>query len=122
MISERLKEILKILSEYRMHIIQNDTLASQEPEETIQNVRITLANDGDIIEDYLRWRTVPSTDKQELIDCINSLSKQVDPWNIHVSSLAPEWCRLMFKDYPLTLSPEHIARLYKNSGITDGDE
>lgn len=123
MISERLRNILEILRDYRMRVIQELSLASQNPEETEQTIIQTLAKDGDTIEEFLRWRTIPSsTNKKELLACIQSLSQHLAPWNIHVSTLAPDWCRLMFKDYPLTISPEHIARLYKNAGIIDGDE
>ena len=73
-----------------------------------------------MIEDYLRWRKMPNTNDRDLLKCVDDLSKDVEPWNIKVSSLAPEWCRLMFKEYPMSISPEHIARLYKNADLEDG--
>ena len=119
MAGQRLKNILNILSDYHSRVIQTHSLASQKPEETIQNMKLILEKDGDMIEDYLRWRTIPNTNNKDLLECIDSLSKEVEPWNIQVSSLAPVWCRLMFKEYPMTISPDHISRLYKNAGIAD---
>lgn len=120
MASERLKNILTILSNYHSHLIQSYTLSSQDPQETIHNIKQILEKNGDMIEDYLRWRKIPSTNDANLLKCVDDLSKEVEPWNIKVSSLAPEWCRLMFKEYPMSISPEHIARLYKNADLEDG--
>lgn len=120
MISERLQAILKILSDYHMYVLQENSLASQNPEETIHNIKNILAKNGDMLEEYLRWRTNPLTKDAELLVCVDNLSKHVEPWNIQISTLAPDWCRLMFKEYPFSISPEHISRLYKNSGVTDG--
>ena len=121
MANERLKNILNILSDYHTQVIQTYSLSSQKPEETIQTIRLTLEKDGDMLEDYIRWRKVPNTNNKALLNCIEALEKELEPWDTQISSLAPTWCRLMFKEYPMTISPEHIVRLYKNAGLEDRD-
>ena len=121
MVSERLQNILRILENYHRLIIQKNSLDSQDPQATVQITKHTLAKHGDMIEEYLRWRTIPLIKDEDLLQCIDELSKYVDPWDVQVSSLAPEWCRLMFKEYPMVISSIHIKTIYKNSGIADGE-
>ena len=121
MAAERLHNILRILENYHTLIIQKNSLDSQDPQITIQTTKQILAKDGDMIEEYLRWRTIPLTKDEDILQCIEELSTFVDPWDIQVSSLAPEWCRLMFKEYPMVISSVHIKTIYKNSGIADGE-
>jgi hypothetical protein len=120
MTSERLKGIIDVLSKYHQRMIEENTLKSQDPEATLDYLRTALSKDGDVLEDYLQWRRIPSTElHRALKECIKELSKFVDPPDLHVSTLGPEWCRIMFKDHALTISPDHIQRLYKNSGYVD---
>ena len=123
---ERLEIILKILSDYHQQVIQQNTLPSQNPMESLTRLRAILAKKGDALEDFLKWRVITPEAQQdeELMACIRLLSPNLDPVNPKVSVLAPRWCSLMFKEYPMSVKPEHILRLIENSGYEseDGDE
>jgi len=120
MTSERLKGIINVLSNYHQRVVEEHTLQSQDPEATLESLRVVLENDGDILEDFIQWRRFPSTEiRPQLKKCIDDLANFIDPPDIHVSTLGPQWCRIMFKEHALTISPEHIQRLYKNSGYVD---
>ena len=124
-VSERLRKILEILSEYHASVIQSITLSSQDSRDIMITLKQRLSKDGDIIEDYLRWQIIPEDAKgnAELMKCIEKLSVYVNPWDSRISTLGPDWCFAMFKDSPLTISPEHILRMYKNSeDTTDGEQ
>jgi len=114
---DRLKQILGILANHHQSVNQSFTLASQDPQDTIHTMKTTLSNHGDILEEYLRWHTIPEKAKknEQLMNTIGELSLYVEPWDPEISTLAPRWCYIMFKDFPLTISPEHINTLYKNS-------
>lgn len=123
-VSERLKNILDILKTYHQQVIQNKTLPTQHPHNTLTQLKAVLAEKGDALEEFLRWRNITPEAKQDsdLMGCIQMLSPNLDPVNPKISVLAPRWCHLMFKDYALSIDPTHMLRLYENSGAdSDGD-
>lgn len=123
-VPERLKNILEILKAYHQQIIQKQTLPTQDPYTTLTHLKALLAEKGDALEEFLRWRTTTSDVRQdtELMACIQLLSPNLDPLHPKISVLAPRWCHLMFKDYALSIDPLHMERLYKNSGAESEDE
>jgi hypothetical protein len=123
-IPERLRIILDILKNYHQQIIQKYTLPSQNPMATLTQLKEVLADKGDVLEEFLRWRNItPAAQQdQELMKCIQLLSPNLDPVDKKVSVLAPRWCQLMFKEYALSVDPTHMIRLYQNSGAESEDE
>ena len=117
-VPERLRKILDILTTYKRNIIQSLTLSSQDPQETLSNTKRILAKHGDVIKDYISWKIIPEEAKEdkELMECLKELTPYLHPWNAQISVLGPRWCILMFKDYPMTILPEHIQEIYNNSG------
>ena len=122
-IPERLKTILEILSKYHQSVIQKHTLPSQNPYQALNSLKAVLAEKGDALEDFLRWRALPEDQQdKDLQACIQQLSPNLDPVNPKVSVLAPRWCSLMFKEYPLSIDPQHMLRLYENSGAESEED
>jgi hypothetical protein len=123
-VPDRLKNILDILKTYHQQLIQGKTLPKQDPYNTLTQLKALLAEKGDALEEFLRWRNVTPEARQdsELMACIQQLSPNLDPLHPKISVLAPRWCHLMFKDYALSIDPTHMLRLYENSGAeSEGD-
>jgi len=123
-VSDRLQNILDILKDYHQKVIQTKTLPSQDPHNTLTQLKGILAEKGDALEEFLRWRVTTPEAKQdsELMACIQLLSPNLDPLHPKVAVLAPRWCHLMFKDYALSIDPTHMMRLYENSGADSDDD
>lgn len=121
---ERLTNILEILKNYHQQIIQKQTLPTQDPYATLIHLKAILAEKGEALEEFLRWRNITPEAKQDtdLMACIQLLSPNIDPLHPKISVLAPRWCQLMFKDYALSIDPTHALRLYENSGAESEDE
>jgi hypothetical protein len=109
--SERLDKILRILAKHHSDVNQLFTLSSQDPQETINNMKSILSEHGDILEGYIRWRKVPPQSPPQIMKTIADLLPLLEPWDPKISTLAPRWCYTMFKDYPFTISPDHISTL-----------
>jgi len=110
---ERLRNILDALSNCHKNIIQEYTLNTQAPV-SVKELRAVLAQCSNQIESFLDGRTQTNLHDAVRI-CIDKIRPELEPITPEISTLPRYWCKIMFEEYPFSISPNHIENLYKNS-------
>lgn len=119
-IQQRLQKILNILIQYHTHLLQKNTLLTQDPN-TLIDLRTLLRKEGQNINHFILYGKYPQ--KQEAIEdpllkeTLTNLQEVLHPWNAEVSTLSEYWCKMMFTQYPFSISYDHMKNLYKNYGL-----
>lgn len=93
---ETIDAIVKILSDYKMKIINDATLKTQSPSE-LRNISAVLRQKSRAIKDYILRRTESSRDDAELYACIKALEPYLNPWNSDISVISKYWCDKLFE-------------------------
>ena len=110
--------ILKALSDYKMSIVNKNTLLTQAPDE-LKDLRSILRFKSRIIKAYILQRVVPPTLESEdtdLYNFIQILNPMLNPWNADVSVLAKYWCEKLFETESFSFSTaEHMSRILRKS-------
>lgn len=105
---ETIDAIIKILSDYKMKLINTGTLKTQAPSELI-NTNAILRQKSRAIKDYILRRTLPSPDDADLYACIKALEPYLNPWNSDISVITKYWCEKLFETDNLS-NAEHIEK------------
>jgi hypothetical protein len=109
--------ILKALSDYKMILVNNNTLLTQAPDE-LQDLRTILRLHSKIIKDYITRRALPpmlESDDVNLYKFIQTLKPMLTPWDADVSVLAKYWCEKLFETDFSFSTVEHMARILNKS-------
>jgi len=108
--------ILKALSDYKMGIINKNTLLTQAPDE-LKELRMILRFKSRIIKDYITRRALPpmlESEDIELYNFIQILNPMLNPWDADVSVLAKYWCEKLFETDNFATA-EHMERILTKS-------
>ena len=113
---ETIDAIVKILSDYKMKVINDGTLKTQSPSE-LRNTSAILRQKSRAIKDYILRRTEPPLDDAELSACIKALEPYLNPWNSDISVIAKYWCDKLFETDNLSNAQhmqDHLTRNPEN--------
>ena len=109
-------KIVNILNEYRKKFVNNDTLTSQDPVK-LNEIKATLQQKATSVNNYFNNPTayVSDANDTETNTLINELNTQIQahPENPTYPILIGRYTGLMFVQFPLTLSVNHIHKLAK---------
>ena len=111
---ERLKAVLYALADYHKYLLQKYTLQTQDPIQ-IRNVQAILRNQAKQILLALQTGSLDGIEDDALVQCIQTLQKNKSPFSHEIDTMMKYWCRLMFEEYPFSISHNHIQKLYQNS-------
>ena len=109
--------ILKALSDYKMSIINKNTLLTQAPDE-LQDLSSILRFKSRIIKNYITRRALPPMLESEDVDLYNFiqiLNPMLNPWDADVSVLAKYWCEKLFETDHAFSNAEHAVRILSKS-------
>jgi hypothetical protein len=106
---ETIDSIVKILSDYKMKVINDGTLKTQAPSE-LRNTSAILREKSRAIKDYILRRTMPSQDDVDLYACIKELEPYLNPWNSDISVISKYWCEKLFETDNLS-NAQHMQDL-----------
>ncbi len=116
-IQERLKIILNTLIQYHAHLLQKNTLTTQDPNALV-DLTTLLRNEGQKILSFLLYgKYYDKVQDPVLQDTLNKLKEATTPWNSDTSVLSKDWCTMMFIQYPFNISYDHLKNLHKNYGL-----
>lgn len=118
---ERLKAILKALADYHTHLLQKNTLETQDPNH-VDKVRQMLKEQAKVILFALSSGQTEKIQDPKLSECIQSLQLNNRPYDFEVDTLLKYWCKMMFVEYPFIIAHNHIDRFLKNSLYKEEDE
>jgi len=109
-------KIVNILNEYRKKFVNNDTLTSQDPVK-LNEIKATLQQKATSVNNYFNNPSayVSDLNDTETNTLINQLNTQIQahPENPTYPILIGRYTGLMFVQFPLTLSVNHIHKLAK---------
>ena len=109
-------KIVNILNEYRKKYVNNDTLTSQDPVK-LNEIKATLQQKATSVNNYFNNPSayVSDVNDTETNTLINQLNTQIQahPENPTYPILIGRYTGLMFVQFPLTLSVNHIHKLAK---------
>ena len=109
-------KIVNILNEYRKKYVNNDTLTSQDPMK-LNEIKATLQQKATSVNNYFNNPSayVSDVNDTETNTLINQLNTQIQahPENPTYPILIGRYTGLMFVQFPLTLSVNHIHKLAK---------
>ena len=109
-------KIVNILNEYRKKFVNNDTLTSQDPVK-LNEIKATLQQKATSVNNYFNNPSayVSDANDTETNTLINQLNTQIQahPENPTYPILIGRYTGLMFVQFPLTLSVNHIHKLAK---------
>lgn len=108
-----IEPILKALSDYKMKIINKNTLTTQNPNE-LNEIAPILRAKSKAIKEYILKRIVPPREDTDLYECIQTLDPLLNPWNADISVLAKYWCEKLFETENFS-NAEHLQRIINNS-------
>lgn len=109
--------IIKALSDYKMSIINKNTLLTQAPDE-LKDLRTILRLQSKVIKDYITRRALPpmlQSDDVDLYNFIQTLNPMLNPWDADVSILAKYWCEKLFETDFSFSTAEHMSRILNKS-------
>jgi hypothetical protein len=110
-----LNKILKILSDYKMKIINTNTLTTQEPSE-LNSLNSILREKSKKIKDYILRGVIPIGNDAELANVIHLLKPLLNPWNPDTSILARYWCERIFETDNFATA-EHLQRIMNDDQV-----
>jgi len=108
--------ILKALSDYKMSLINKNTLLTQAPDE-LKDLSAILRVKSKIIKDYITRRALPpmlESEDADLYNFIQTLNPMINPWDADVSVLAKSWCEKLFETDSLS-NAAHMKRILTKS-------
>ena len=109
-------KIVNILNEYRKKYVNQDTLTSQDPTK-LNEIKATLQQKATSVNSYFNNPTayVSDVNDTETNTLINELNTQIQahPENPIYPILIGRYTGLLFVQFPLTLSVNHIHKLAK---------
>jgi len=109
-------KIVNILNEYRKKYVNQDTLTSQDPT-NLNEIKATLQQKATSVNNYFNNPTayVSDVNDTETNTLINELNTQIQahPENPIYPILIGRYTGLLFVQFPLTLSVNHIHKLAK---------
>jgi len=112
------ENIIKGLSDYKMSLINKNTLLTQEPDE-LKDLRTILRLKSKIIKDYITRRVIPPMLQTEDTDLYNfillTLQPMLTPWDADISVLSKYWCEKLFETDFSFSTMEHTARILNKS-------
>jgi hypothetical protein len=108
-----INNIIKALSDYKMKIINKETLTTQNPSE-LSSLNSVLRQKSKLIKYYIIYRTIPSTEDDDLNECIQTLTPLLNPWNSDTSILSKYWCEKIFETDNFARG-EHLQRISVNN-------
>jgi hypothetical protein len=111
---ERLKAILYALADYHKYLLQKLTLQTQDPIQ-LRRVEQILRDQAKTILLALQTGQTDGLQDDALAQCIETLRQNNTPYDSNVETLMKYWCRMMFEEYPFSISHNHIEKLYQNS-------
>lgn len=111
---KELYEILELLSRYHTHLLQNETLKTQEPISLNRMISKIDAKGNDILY-FIKTREYPIKKDEKINDLLGKLSILLAENSFKKSTYSKYWTRHMFQEYPFSISANHIENLYKNS-------
>jgi len=109
--------IIKALSDYKMSLINKNTLLTQAPTE-LKDLRTILRLQSKVIKDYITRRALPPTlesDDPDLYNFIQTLNPMLNPWDADISVLAKYWCEKLFETEFSFSTAEHMGRILNKS-------
>jgi hypothetical protein len=123
-IPEKLEKALLALADYHQAIIQRNTLKTQDPN-VLEEIAIILRQKSKAIHEYLQTSQLPEelSSDTELKSCLEHLKQTNIPYSAYINTMICYWTKLMFEDYPFSISHNHIGQLYQNSisGLEDDE-
>ena len=108
-----IEPILTALSNYKMNLINKNTLTTQNPDE-LQEIGPILRMKSKAIKAYILQRLMPPQEDTDLCACIQILQPLLNPWNADISVLAKYWCEKLFETENFSTA-EHFQRIIKHS-------
>ena len=109
-------KIVNILNEYRKKYVNQDTLTSQDPTK-LNEIKAILQQKATSVNNYFNNPTayVSDANDTETNTLINELNTQIQahPENSIYPILIGRYTGLLFVQFPLTLSVNHIHKLAK---------
>jgi hypothetical protein len=111
-----INKIVNILNEYRKKYVNKDTLTSQDPNK-LNEIKATLQQKATAVNNYFNNPSayVSDANDTEINTLINQLNAEIQdhPDNPIYPILIGRYTGLMFIQFPLTLSVNHIHNLTK---------
>ena len=114
---ERLRPILDALAELHSKILQEKTLETQSPDD-LYTIKKYLYDVGTVLLNNVQRNSEyndPHFMTPDIELCIQTIQKNIKPWNSHISVLTPHWIRKMYYESPFVISKHHIENLFQNS-------
>ena len=108
-----IEPILKALSDYKMKLINKNTLTTQDPEE-LKQIGPILRMKSIAIKEYILYRSMPSEEDTDLYACIQILHPLLNPWNADISTLSKYWCEKLFETENFS-NIDHMKRILNHS-------
>ena len=108
--------ILNALSDYKMSLINKNTLLTQSPDE-LKDLSSILRVKSKTIKDYITRRALPpmlESEDPDLYNFIQSLDPMLNPWDADISVLAKYWCEKLFETDSLS-NVAHMKRILTKS-------
>lgn len=93
--SNKLTEIIKILTKYKTNIVNQETLNDQAPANAIRNLTVILKKRAGDLKEYLNTRKSNISDPnfEETVAALQSL---INPWTPEISILTKDYVHKLF--------------------------
>jgi hypothetical protein len=108
-----IEPVLNVLSDYKMKLINTNTLTTQNPDE-LKQLGPLLRMKSKAIKAYILQRLVPPEEDTDLYLCIQQLIPLLNPWDADISVLSKYWCEKLFETENFS-NAEHMRRIINQS-------
>jgi hypothetical protein len=109
---EHIQRIIVLLMEYRKKFVNSETMKDQDPRKVLVIKEILATNAASINDLFNRPHMfIRDPDDHDFNQLLTSLNEVVDHNNPRYLTMIPYYAHMFYVDYPLTLDPEHAARL-----------
>ena len=112
-IRQRLRSVLLCLIQYKKIFIQKYTLSTQDPN-ALNTVKTVMRRQCGILIEFMKTRNLPNNPDADLSQCLDCLKVALEPWDMDLSVLCPNFCEMIFINSEFNLSENIIDDILEN--------
>ena len=109
-IKERLTSVVLCLIEYKAKLINKMTINMTTPADLLNNTMPILKQRCELIKDFIIRHERPSIQDDDFNACLDCLEKALNPWDMDMSILCPEFCDKIFDGFNRNADKIHIIK------------
>lgn len=118
-IKQRLTAVVECLIDYKANLINKMTINITTPADLMNNTMPLLKQRCGIIKDFMIRRERPSNEDSEMKACLDCLENALNPWDMDMSILCPDFCEKIFEGFNLN-KEKVLAEIELYCPVIDG--